>query len=378
MKCDPILCPRNGQNSNFNLGSSTASKSSRESIVKSSSGPPADGVTESPRKIDISARSQSTKSRPQGPREISKATPTESHLKKPASTSSVQEREKFSTNHQAGKNPEHTLNPVVMPMFHTSSSLPTFNDGFTPPSEVDTNEPSPWWLQDEFGFDRQLLFNGENKSSDKEVVSATSLHTTPFINEFYESKPDREPFPSISKSSIQQFQEGTWTSHGSNYDWVTESPLATESSMLAWEDLLGDSGSPSFNSFIEHPLDGRSFSPVFNSEWDYNSAFSSGVTPETTFAIPEILDRDLAAPSGWETSGNKGLMPVGEGGLRQLMGMGPMDLDRDWEKVPSKDGTKKQALGIIKYGTKKIPKDNTKKADRVDDLSSLLYSMDLA
>ncbi len=59
------------------------------------------------------------------------------------------------------------------------------------------------------------------------------------------------------------------------------------------------------------------------------SDFSSGLTPNTAFSMPETPgSREFNVSGGWEMSG-QGLTPIGEGVFRELMGMGPMDLGWD-------------------------------------------------
>lgn len=69
--------------------------------------------------------------------------------------------------------------------------------------------------------------------------------------------------------------------------------------------------------------DGRSMSSFFNGQPDYSNIPSTGLTPGGQFSMPETPGRDFDVPNGWDQT--NGLTPVGEGVLRQLMGLGPLD-----------------------------------------------------
>ncbi|TVY73279.1 Citrinin biosynthesis transcriptional activator ctnR [Lachnellula suecica] len=68
---------------------------------------------------------------------------------------------------------------------------------------------------------------------------------------------------------------------------------------------------------------------------DYSNIPSTGLTPGNEFSMPETPGRGFDVPSGWEMSNQtNSLTPVGEGVLRQLMGLGPLDpMDIGWEET---------------------------------------------
>jgi hypothetical protein len=82
----------------------------------------------------------------------------------------------------------------------------------------------------------------------------------------------------------------------------------------------------------------RPLSAFFASQPDFTNVPSTGLSPDSNFAMPETPGRDYPVPPGWEMAQQgTGLTPVGEGVFRQLMGLGPadpMDLE-SWENASS-------------------------------------------
>ena len=106
--------------------------------------------------------------------------------------------------------------------------------------------------------------------------------------------------PSDSRSNLQP---GTTNSSGTSYE---TSPASSHHPQL-----------PS--------ADGRSMSAFFNTPNDYANIPSTGLTPGQDYSMPETPGR-FDVPAGWEMSNQtNSLTPVGEGVLRQLMGLGPLD-----------------------------------------------------
>lgn len=79
----------------------------------------------------------------------------------------------------------------------------------------------------------------------------------------------------------------------------------------------------------------RVMNSFFSQQPDYSNIPSSGtgLTPGNEFTMPQTPGQNFDIPQGWETTGQtNGLTPVGEGVLRQLMGLGPLDpMDIGWE-----------------------------------------------
>ncbi|TVY19646.1 Citrinin biosynthesis transcriptional activator ctnR [Lachnellula arida] len=97
-------------------------------------------------------------------------------------------------------------------------------------------------------------------------------------------------------------------------------PGATKSSGTSYET------SPASSNNARHSSgDGRSMSAFFNTPTDYSNIPPTGLTPAADYSMPETPGR-FDVPAGWEM-GNQtnSLTPVGEGVLRQLMGLGPLD-----------------------------------------------------
>jgi hypothetical protein len=98
-------------------------------------------------------------------------------------------------------------------------------------------------------------------------------------------------------------------------------PGATSSSGTSYE----TSPASSHNAHLSS-ADGRSMSSFFNAQSDYTNIPTTGLTSGAEFSMPETPGRGFDVPSGWEMSNQtNSLTPVGEGVLRQLMGLGPLD-----------------------------------------------------
>jgi len=108
-------------------------------------------------------------------------------------------------------------------------------------------------------------------------------------------------------------------------------PGTTNSGGTSYETSPASSG----NARLPPSADGRSMSAFFNTESDYTNIPSTGLTPGGEFSMPETPGRGFDVPSGWEMSNQtNSLTPVGEGVLRQLMGLGPLDpMDMGWEEA---------------------------------------------
>lgn len=96
----------------------------------------------------------------------------------------------------------------------------------------------------------------------------------------------------------------------------------------------GQAGGSSFETSpaSSHQNDNRATS-FFNHTSDFSNAVGgTGLTPNSSsaFTLPPTPGRgnEFTVPNGWELS-NQGLTPIGEGVLRELMGMGPMDMGWD-------------------------------------------------
>jgi hypothetical protein len=108
--------------------------------------------------------------------------------------------------------------------------------------------------------------------------------------------------PSDSRSNLQTGQNG---SSGTSYE---TSPAS------------------SHNNPLRRDGDHRIMESFFSGQPDFSNIPSTGLTPGNQFSMPETPGRDFGVPSGWEmNSQTNSLTPVGEGVLRQLMGLGPLD-----------------------------------------------------
>lgn len=97
-------------------------------------------------------------------------------------------------------------------------------------------------------------------------------------------------------------------------------PGATKSSGTSYETSPASS-----NNARPSSGDGRSMSAFFNTPTDYTNIPPTGLTPGADYSMPETPGR-FEVPAGWEMGNHtNSLTPVGEGVLRQLMGLGPLD-----------------------------------------------------
>jgi hypothetical protein len=99
----------------------------------------------------------------------------------------------------------------------------------------------------------------------------------------------------------------------------------------------GKSQSSNHSSFEASPASSHQAIPdqnrsrtFYSSAQEYSSIplGSTGLTPGNAFSMPETPGRDFTAPGSWDMS-TQGLTPIGEGVLRELMGIGPMDMGWD-------------------------------------------------
>jgi len=86
--------------------------------------------------------------------------------------------------------------------------------------------------------------------------------------------------------------------------------------------------SPASSHNVQVPREGdhRIMDSFFSGQPDFSNIPSTGLTPGNQFSMPETPGREFGGSSGWELNGQtNSLTPVGEGVLRQLMGLGPLD-----------------------------------------------------